>query len=246
MRRVHLVRTKGERIAVLFDAKRKPLEKEGDELQSWIGVLAREHIPIWISDFRSADVAPRKERVGVEVVTSFTVELSFKKQAFKVILSEQGSEIRKKSKYGSTGGQDGYRKRDQKIFEKTGQWAARHNVWLDMHVKPNGEFKNPSFKIIGDTIEDFSEQEIQGSFESVGTNDILTKSLGNAEHSGRIRGQSKFVKQSHYFNIVQSPRENVEVSEVKRQLAALERTVQELSLLQNRDSTTVKNRRGNT
>ncbi|GMN22224.1 hypothetical protein TIFTF001_040207 [Ficus carica] len=93
--------------------------------------------------------------------------------------------------------------------------TVRHIVWLDIRVKPGGEFKNPSFKIIGDII-DFSEQETQGSFEFVGTNDILTKSLGNAEHSGRTRGQSKFVKQSHYFNIVQSSRENAEVSEVKR------------------------------
>ncbi|GMN68924.1 hypothetical protein TIFTF001_037978 [Ficus carica] len=112
------------------------------------------------------------------------------------------------------------------LFENTGQWPPRHTTWLDMHVKPDGEFKNPLFKIIGDTKDDFSKQETQESFESVRTYDILTKSLGNAEHSGRIRGQSKFVKQSQYFNIVQSPRENAEVFEVKRQLAALKRTVQ--------------------
>ncbi|GMN58417.1 hypothetical protein TIFTF001_027519 [Ficus carica] len=104
-------------------------------------------------------------------------------------LSEHGSEIRKKSKYGSTGDQDGYRKRDQKIFEKTGQWAARHTMWLDIRVKSDGEFKNPSYKIIDDIIEDFSEQETQGSFEFVGINDILTKSLGNVEHSGRTRAE---------------------------------------------------------
>ncbi len=85
MRRVHLVRIKGERIEVSFDVKGQPLGKEGDELQSWIGVLAREHIPIWISDFRSADLSPRKERVWVEVVTSFTMDLSFKKTSFKVM-----------------------------------------------------------------------------------------------------------------------------------------------------------------
>ena len=130
-------------------------------------MLALEHIPIWISDFRSADLAQRKERVWMEIVTSFTVELSFKKQGLKSCtesaknfrydlyqafvrdyideenvwqqppkvvhnypnisqddwekfivyrrtpefkrLSEQGSELRKKSKYRSTGGRDGYR-----------------------------------------------------------------------------------------------------------------------------------------
>ena len=76
--------------------------------------------------------------------------------------------------------------------------------------------------------DDFSEQQTQGSFESVGTEDILTKALGNAEHSGRLRGQSKFVKQSQYFNVTRSSTENAEVLDMKRQLAALERTVQEL------------------
>ncbi|GMN66887.1 hypothetical protein TIFTF001_035953 [Ficus carica] len=141
-------------------------------------------------------------------------------------LSKQGSKIRKKSKYGSIRGQDGYRKRDQ--AHKTGKYAGWHERWLDMRVKLDGQFKKEEFKTIAETIEEFSQQETQGSFKSVGTKDILTKALGNAEHSGRIRGQSKFVKQSQYFNLVPSSRENDEVSDMKRQLAALERTVQEL------------------
>ncbi|GMN45013.1 hypothetical protein TIFTF001_014206 [Ficus carica] len=63
LKRVHIVRTRGERIQVSFDSKGQPIGKGGDELQSLIGVLAREHIPIWIADFRSADLEPRKERV---------------------------------------------------------------------------------------------------------------------------------------------------------------------------------------
>ncbi|GMN51299.1 hypothetical protein TIFTF001_020444 [Ficus carica] len=228
MRRVHLVRTKGERIEVSFDAKGQPLGKEEDELQSWIGVLAREHIPIWIADFRKT-VWQRPPKV-VHNYPTFSQDdwerfIAYRRTSEFKRLSEQGSEIRKKSKYRSIGGRDGYWKRDQKL---TGQWQARHTVWLDMHVKLDGEFKNPSFRIIGNTIEYFSEQETQGSFKYVGTNDILTKSLGNAEHSGRTRGQSKFVKQSQYFNLVQSSRENAEVSDMKRQLAALERIVREL------------------
>ncbi|GMN63044.1 hypothetical protein TIFTF001_032113 [Ficus carica] len=245
MRRVHQVRTKGERLEVSFDAKGQPIGKGGDALQSWIGVLAREHIPIWISDFRSVDLAQRKKRVWTKIVTSFTVGESYKKQALKscaasaknfrydlyqafvrdhidkeAILSEQGSEIRKKLKYGSTGGRDGYRKRDQAHFEKTGKYAERHENWLNMRVKPDGSLKNEAY--------DFSEQQTQGSFESVGTEDILTKALGNAEHSGRIRGQSKFVKQSQYFNVAGSYHKNAEVLDMKRQLATLERIVQEL------------------
>ncbi|GMN21530.1 hypothetical protein TIFTF001_050145 [Ficus carica] len=286
LKKVHVVRTRGERIQVSFDAKGQPIGKEGDELQSWIGVLAREHIPIWIADFRSADLEPRKEQVWLEVVTSFTVDESHKKQVLKSCgesakcfrydlyqafvrdhiddesvwqrpakvvnnyptisqddwerfityrrtvdfkrLSDQGIERRKKSKYGSTTGRDGYRKRDQEIFEKTGSYADRHVIWRDTRIKPNGEYKNPSIKIIGDQINELTQQDTQGSFESVGTEDILTKSLGNPEHSGRLRGQSKFVKQAQYYNAMHVPRENPEVSFMKRQLAALERTVQEL------------------
>ncbi|GMN27824.1 hypothetical protein TIFTF001_001816 [Ficus carica] len=286
LKRVHVVRTRGERIQVSFDAKGQPISKEGDELQSWIGVLAREHIPIWIADFRSADLEPRKEQVWLEVVTSFTVDESHKKQVLKSCgesakcfrydlyqafvrdhiddesvwqrpakvvknyptisqddwerfityrrtgdfkrLSDQGIERRKKSKYGSTTGRDGYRKRDQEIFEKTGSYADRHVIWRDTRIKPDGEYKNPSIKIIGDQIDELTQQDTQGSFESVGTEDILTKSLGNPEHSGRLRGQSKFVKQAQYYNAMHVPRENPEVSFMKRQLAALEITVQEL------------------
>ncbi|GMN30241.1 hypothetical protein TIFTF001_041418 [Ficus carica] len=214
-----MVGTRGERIQVSFDSKGQPIDKEGDELQSWIGVLAREHIPIWIADFRSADLEPRKERVWLEVVTSFTVDESNKKQVLKSCgesakcfrydlyqafvryhideetvwqrpakvvqnyptisqddwerfityrrtanfkrLSQQGSEIRKKSKYGSTTGRDGYRKRDQEIFEQTGEYAARHVIWWDTRLKLDGEYKNPSIKIIDETILAALERTVQ-------------------------------------------------------------------------------------
>ncbi|GMN58507.1 hypothetical protein TIFTF001_027599 [Ficus carica] len=283
LKRVHVVRTRGERIQVSFDSKGQPIGKEGDELQSWIGVLAREHIPIWIADFTSSEMEPRKERVRLEVKTSLTVDESHKKQVLKSCgelakcfkydlyqafvrdhideetvwqrpakvvnnfptisqddwerfityrrtadfkrLSQQGSEIRKKSKYGSTTGRDGYRKRDQEIM---GEYADRYVIWRDTRLKPDGEYKNPSIKIIGEAIDELTQQETQASFESVGTEDILTKSLGNPEHSSRLRGQSKFVKQVQYFNSMHVTRENPEVFFMKRQIAALERTVQEL------------------
>ena len=76
--------------------------------------------------------------------------------------------------------------------------------------------------------EDICTQQTQGSFESVGTEDVLTKALGNAEHSGRIRGQSKFVKQSNYFNQGGSSSEKAEYLDMKLKIAALERTVMEL------------------
>ncbi|GMN19231.1 hypothetical protein TIFTF001_039749 [Ficus carica] len=166
----------------------------------------------------------------MEVVTSFTVKDSFKKQVLKSC-----GESAKGFRY------DLYQafvrdhideetmwQRPPKEFEHTGAYAARNHIWWDTRVKPDGEYKNPSIRIIGETIDELSQQETQGSFESMGTDDILTKSLGNAKHSGRIRGQSKFVKQAQYFNVVNSSRDNPEVSYMKRQLVALERTVQKL------------------
>ncbi|GMN69108.1 hypothetical protein TIFTF001_038158 [Ficus carica] len=239
-----------------------------------------------LKECTSSDLEPRKERVWLEVKTSFTVDESHKKQVLKSCgesakcfrydlyqafvrdhideetiwqrpakvvnnyptisqddwerfityrrtadfkrLSQQGSEIRKKNKYGSTTGRDGYRKRDQEIFEQTGEYADRYVIWRDTRLKLDGEYKNPSIKIIGEAIDELTQHDTQGSFESVGTEDILTKSLGNPEHSGRLRGQSKFVKQAQYFNSMHVIRENPEVSFMKRQIAALERTVEEL------------------
>ncbi|GMN56304.1 hypothetical protein TIFTF001_025415 [Ficus carica] len=43
MKRVHMARKRGERIQVTFDEKGQLEGKHGDELMSWIGVLAREH-----------------------------------------------------------------------------------------------------------------------------------------------------------------------------------------------------------
>ena len=42
IKRVHIVRKRGERIEVTFDEQRLLEGKHGDELISWIGVLARD------------------------------------------------------------------------------------------------------------------------------------------------------------------------------------------------------------
>ena len=83
MKRVHMARKRGERIAVTFDEKGQPEGKHGDELMSWIGVLSREHVPIWIQDWRSRDLDHVKEIVWKETVTSFTVEESFRTTCLK-------------------------------------------------------------------------------------------------------------------------------------------------------------------
>ncbi|GMN62152.1 hypothetical protein TIFTF001_031241 [Ficus carica] len=239
------------------DENGQPIGKGGDALQSWIGVLAREHIPIWISDFRSADLAQRKERVWTEIATSFTVGESYKKQALKSCADsaknfrydlyqafvrdhiDEEAVWQRPSKvvYNyPTISQDDWEtfityprsSEFKRLSEQGRKYVERHENWLNMCVKPAGSFKNEECKNITNIIDDFSEQQTQGSFEYMGTDDILTKALGNAEHSDRIRGQFKFVKQSQYFNVAGSYHENAEVLDMKWQLAALERTVQEL------------------
>ena len=44
---------------------------------SSIGVLAREHIPIWIQDWRSHDLDGMKDLILKDIITSFTVDEGF-------------------------------------------------------------------------------------------------------------------------------------------------------------------------
>ncbi|GMN30285.1 hypothetical protein TIFTF001_044443 [Ficus carica] len=254
MKRVHMARKRGERIQVTFDEKGQPEGKHGDELMSWIGVLARDHVPIWIQDWRSRDLDGLKEIIWKETVTSFTVEESFRNTCLKscgeaarnfrydlyktfveefineesvwtrpkkVIdnypnieeedwmkfvqyrtssqfqqLSDRGSEIRTNNEYSSRGGRDGYRKLDQEMLKKNGKWERRDGLWLEQQTGPDGELKNPACKNASELIVEYNTQESQGTFESVGTNDVLSQALSRPEHKGRVRGQSKDVEPS--------------------------------------------------
>ncbi|GMN70129.1 hypothetical protein TIFTF001_039172 [Ficus carica] len=155
MKLVHMARKRGERIEVTFDEKGQLEGKHGDELMSWIGVLAREHVSIWIQDWRSRDLGGLKEIIWKEAVTPFT-------------------------------------------FKKTEKSEKRDGLWLDSQTGSDGELKDPACKKVSELIES------QGTFESVGTTDVLTQALSRPKHPDRIRGQSKFVKQSQYFNLNRS------------------------------------------
>ncbi|GMN74278.1 hypothetical protein TIFTF001_052345 [Ficus carica] len=153
MKRVHMARKRGERIPVTFDEKGRPEGSHGDKLMSWIGVLAREHIPIWIQDWRSRDLDRLKEIIWKETITSFTVDESFRTACIKSC-SEAArnfrhdlykTKIRTNNEYSSRGGRDGYRKLDQEKME-------------------------------------YNTQESQGTFESVGTNDVLSHALSRPEY----------------------------------------------------------------
>ncbi|GMN64665.1 hypothetical protein TIFTF001_033726 [Ficus carica] len=214
MKRVHMARKRGERIQVTFDEKGQLEGKHGDELMSWIGVLAREHVPIWIQDWRSRDLDGLKEIIWKETVTSLP-------------------EIRTNNEYSSRGGRDGYRKLDQEMFKKTGKWERRDGLWLGQQMRLDGELKNPACKKASELIMEYNTQESQGTFESVGTNDVLSQALSRPEHKGRVRGQSKFVKQSQYFNLSRSSKKDNEVQSMRREIEELKALVR--GLCANRD-----------
>ncbi|GMN47361.1 hypothetical protein TIFTF001_016550 [Ficus carica] len=195
MKRIHMERKRGERIEVTFDEKGQPEGKHGDELMSWIGVLTREHVPIWIQDWRSRDLDGLKEIIWKETVTSFTMDDCFRSTCLKscgelqgifdmIFTRHRGSEIRTNNEYSSRGGRDGYRKLDQEKME-------------------------------------YNTQESQGTFESVGTSDVLTQALSRPKHPGRIRGQSKFINSSQYFNLNRSSNRDNEVLSMRREIEEL-------------------------
>ena len=80
---------------------------------------------------------------------------------------------------------------------------------------------------------EYNTQESQGTFESVGTNDVLAHALSRPEHSGRIRGQSKFVKPTQYFNMGRSSSKDNEVVSMRREIEELKALVRGLCASKN-------------
>ncbi|GMN40068.1 hypothetical protein TIFTF001_009300 [Ficus carica] len=199
------------------------------------GKEKREHVPIWIQDWRSRNLDGLKEIIWKETVTSFTVEESFRNTCLKSCgeAARNFREIRTNNEYSSRGGRDGYRKLDQEMFKKNEKWERRDGLWLEQQTGPDGELKNPACKTASELIVEYNTQESQGTFESVGTNDVLSQALSRPEHKGCVRGQSKFVKPSQYFNLSRSSNKDNEVQSMRREIEELKALVR--GLCANRD-----------
>ncbi|GMN58487.1 hypothetical protein TIFTF001_027574 [Ficus carica] len=217
MKRVHMARKRTERIEVTFDEKGQPEGKHGDELMSWIGALTREHVPIWIQDWRSRVFDGLKEIIWKETVTSFTVNDCFQSTCLKSC-GEAARNFR----------HDLYKTFVEDFFKKNGKWEKRDGLLLDSRTGSDGELKDPACKKVSELIMEYNTQESQGTFESVGTSDVLTQALSRPEHPGRIRGQSKFVKQSQYFNLYRSLNRDNEVLSMRREIEELKALVRGL------------------
>ncbi|GMN49188.1 hypothetical protein TIFTF001_018362 [Ficus carica] len=84
---------------------------------------------------------------------------------------------------------------------RNGKWEKRDGLCLDSRTGSDGELKDLACKKVSELIMEYNTKKSQGTFESVGTSDVLTQALSRPEHPGCICGQSKFVKQSQYFNL---------------------------------------------
>lgn len=78
MSKINSIKILGLKVQVEFDDKDQPKGSKGDELLSYIGVLAREHVPIWINDWRSKELNQVKDRIWDEVCGGFNVPRTFK------------------------------------------------------------------------------------------------------------------------------------------------------------------------
>ncbi|GMN59825.1 hypothetical protein TIFTF001_028925 [Ficus carica] len=113
-------------------------------------------------------------------------------------------------------------------FKKTGKWERRDGLWLEQQMGLDGELKDPACKKASELIMEYNTQESQGTFESVGTSDVLSHALSRPEHKGRVRGQSKFVKPSQYFNLNRSSSKDNEVQSMRREIEELKALVRDL------------------
>ncbi|GMN58471.1 hypothetical protein TIFTF001_027570 [Ficus carica] len=239
IKRVYMARKRGERIQVTFDEKGQPEGKHSDELMSWIGVLAREHVPIWIQDWRSRDLDGLKEIIWKETITSFTVDdwfqttclkscdetaRNFRHDLYKTFVEEFVTE---ESVWTRTQKViDNYPNiEEEDWFKKTEKWERRDGLWLEQQTCEDRELKDPACKKVS---EEYNTQESQGTFESVSTSDVLSQALSRPEHKGRVRGQSKFVKPSQYFNLNRSLSKDNEVLSMKHEIGELKALVRGL------------------
>ncbi|XP_062106902.1 uncharacterized protein LOC133818185, partial [Humulus lupulus] len=88
---------------------------------------------------------------------------------------------------------------------KQAKWGTTEQIdrpilWKEARKDSSGNYVTEHDKVMGEAIEDMLEQIKEGKLIEIGTNDILTQVLGNAEHLGQVRGQSRGVTQRDYFH----------------------------------------------
>ncbi|GMN26066.1 hypothetical protein TIFTF001_043958 [Ficus carica] len=123
MKRVYMVRKRGERIEVTFDEKGQPEGKHGNELMSWIAVLAREHFKetrkwekrdgLWLESRTGKDGElkdPSYRKVGELIYNTYESQGNFESVGTKDVLTQV---LSKPEHPGHTHGQSKFVKQSQ-------------------------------------------------------------------------------------------------------------------------------------
>ncbi|XP_074355059.1 uncharacterized protein LOC141693794 [Apium graveolens] len=77
----------------------------------------------------------------------------------------------------------------------------RSSTWVLARMDKDGNFLSDAIAEKAKEIAKLKEDVKEGKLKVEGVNDVLTMSLGNPEHGGRVRGQGTHVKQSVYFDL---------------------------------------------
>ena len=70
--------------------------------------------------------------------------------------------------------------------------------------------------------DDLQSQQSQGSYDPEGSRDILEKALESKEHPGRLRGKSRFYKQSDYFGDDMKEPKHVAIKKLQEEVRQLQ------------------------
>ena len=70
--------------------------------------------------------------------------------------------------------------------------------------------------------DDLQSQQSQVSYDLEGSRDIFERALGSMEHPGRLRGKSKFYKQSDYFGDDMHVPKHVAIKKLQEQVRQLQ------------------------
>ncbi|GMN28922.1 hypothetical protein TIFTF001_049483 [Ficus carica] len=164
MKRVHMARKRGERIQVMFDEKGQPEEKHGDELMSWI-----ETVTSFIVDesFRTTCL----KSYG-EATRNFRYDLY--KTFVEEYLNEESVWTRPQKVI------DNYPNIEEDDWMKFVQYRTssqfQHLSDRGNEIRTNNEYSSrggrDGYRKLDQEIMEYNTQESQGTFESVGPNDV--------------------------------------------------------------------------
>ncbi|XP_019170859.1 PREDICTED: uncharacterized protein LOC109175436 [Ipomoea nil] len=207
MHKLAMQRAQGLKKDVQFNELGQPIGDSAAELQSYIGVLAREKVKL---NFKTWKHVPQdiKDKIWDAVNLSFRVPAIFKKPCL-------------------SSANDKWRQYKTQL--------TNNFIWKRLNDEENLHKPPPGYGIMGDEwsqfvisrmSEDFKELQLQGPNE-----DILTQALESKEHGGRVRAIGGHVNPSTYFRLGKGMLPNHEKNVLLRRQATVEDRVAKLENL---------------